>query len=29
MVKILNPWLRSKALTVTGVKSYEIKLPNK
>ena len=27
MVKLLNPWLRSKSLTVAGGKSYEIKLP--
>lgn len=29
MIKILNPWLRSKSLTVSGGKSYEIKLPAK
>jgi len=29
MIKILNPWLRSKSLTITNGKSYEIKLPNK
>ncbi len=28
MVKLLNPWLRSKSLSVTGAKSYEIKLPD-
>jgi hypothetical protein len=27
MVKILNPWLRSRSLSVTGGKSYTIKLP--
>jgi hypothetical protein len=27
MVKILNPWLRSRSLTVSGGKSYTIKLP--
>jgi len=27
MVKILNPWLRSRSLSVTGGKSYEVKLP--
>ena len=29
MIKLLNPWLRSKSLTVSGGKSYQIKLPNK
>jgi membrane-bound lytic murein transglycosylase D len=28
MVKILNPWLRSKSLSVTSGKSYQLKLPN-
>lgn len=27
MVKLLNPWLRSKALTVSGGKTYNIKVP--
>ncbi|TKK69260.1 hypothetical protein FC093_08045 [Ilyomonas limi] len=27
MLKILNPWLRSRSLTVRGGKNYIIKLP--
>ncbi len=27
MIKILNPWLRSKSLIILGGKSYQIKLP--
>lgn len=27
MLKILNPWLRGKSLTLSGKKAYEIKLP--
>jgi hypothetical protein len=27
MIKILNPWLRSRSLSVTGGKTYQIKLP--
>jgi hypothetical protein len=29
MLKLLNPWLRSRSLTVAGGKSFVIKLPNK
>ncbi len=29
MVRRLNPWLRSKSLTVKANKSYEIKIPEK
>ena len=27
MVKLLNPWLRSKSLSVSGGKSYQVRLP--
>lgn len=27
VLKLMNPWLRGKSLTVTGSRSYEIKLP--
>ena len=27
MLKLMNPWLKSRSLTITAGKTYEIKLP--